>query len=399
MEWDQPEGSSKRQSKSEAISVQVLASAIEIMQGEQKKQNEQQKALQTQLQAILTGLEALRGGNATPSQDGLLDPKSPAVLTPAASNAPSPQPTQGTAPGAVIKRKPLPNPSEFKGDRSKFPDWETEMVMKLNADHEFIGAPRDQFYFIYQCLGGAARNTMAPYFREGGPNKDYNPQDFMQHLKDHYTDPNAVARATQELFSIRQGTNESFASFISRFERQIAEAQATTWPDSAKLGSLLQAITPRLRAVLATSRLPTDNFRNWAAEAAVVAGIMERLPTSAGGLGLADKHTWGGARARGTTTDTDGDTKMTGIQASGTQAGRKRAVWVSEDVRDHRRRNNECIRCGKPGHHIARCRLGPAIPPKRQGNTNIKTASFRKAPKESEGEEDEEDDEPGAGNE
>jgi len=90
---------------------------------------------------------------------------------------------------------------------------------------------------------------------------------------------------------------------------------------------------------------------------------------------------------------------MTGIQASGTQAGRKRAVWVSEDVRDHRRRNNECIRCGKPGHHIARCRLGPAIPPKRQGNTNIKTASFRKAPKESEGEEDEEDDEPGAGNE
>ena len=55
MEWDQPEGSSKRQSKSEAISVQVLASAIEIMQGEQKKQNEQQKALQTQLQAILTG--------------------------------------------------------------------------------------------------------------------------------------------------------------------------------------------------------------------------------------------------------------------------------------------------------------------------------------------------------
>ena len=58
------------------------------------------------------------------------------------------------------KRKPLPDPEKFTGDRRDFSRWYFEMSYKIKADRDTLGPLKIQFNYIYSRLKGAAQNMV-----------------------------------------------------------------------------------------------------------------------------------------------------------------------------------------------------------------------------------------------
>jgi len=63
-----------------------------------------------------------------------------------------------------------------------------------------------------------------------------------------------------------------------------------------------------------------------------------------------------------------------------------KAKWASIEERNYRRENDLCLRCGKQGHYIGKCRLSPAEKPIKAAK-----AAIPEAESESESENEEED--------
>ena len=58
---------------------------------------------------------------------------------------------------------------------------------------------------------------------------------FVRHLDSVYIDPNAAARALNRLQAMKQG-RESFATFLSKLEKELGESQLTMVLDMIKIG-------------------------------------------------------------------------------------------------------------------------------------------------------------------
>ena len=157
---------------------------------------------------------------------------------------PQETPTQHAAESRVfnLTRKALKWPEPFDGTRSKFRAWKQEIKDKLEVDGELIGSWKAQWYGINQCLGDKPRRVVATFYAAGGPEGDYNPDDFLKYLELSYSDPNHASKAATRLRSIKQGERQSFAAFLPTFEQTLAEAGGSHWADAAKLTLLDSAI-------------------------------------------------------------------------------------------------------------------------------------------------------------
>ncbi|KJZ68044.1 hypothetical protein HIM_12566 [Hirsutella minnesotensis 3608] len=150
------------------------------------------------------------------------------------------------------KRKPtLPDPQRFDGTRKKFRAWQLEMQSKLRVDGVAIGSPADQFAYIYARLDQIPQSMAAAFFERGGPDGRFDPDLFMQYLVSCYADPNAEQRALTRLETMRQGPKESFAAFLPKFEKELAESGGATWADSVRINTLKRVINQELRTHLA----------------------------------------------------------------------------------------------------------------------------------------------------
>jgi hypothetical protein len=58
----------------------------------------------------------------------------------------------------VTKRKALPWPEKFDGNRSKFSGWRQQIADKLEIDADLIGHHKAQWYSINECLGEKCYN-------------------------------------------------------------------------------------------------------------------------------------------------------------------------------------------------------------------------------------------------
>jgi hypothetical protein len=150
------------------------------------------------------------------------------------------------------KRKPtLPDPQRFDGTRKRFRAWQLEMQSKLRVDGVAIGSPSDQFAYIYARLDQIPQSMAAAFFERGGPDGRFDPDMFMQYLVSCYADPNAEQRALARLETMRQGSKESFAAFLPKFEKELAESGGATWADSVRINTLKRVINQELRTHLA----------------------------------------------------------------------------------------------------------------------------------------------------
>ena len=129
--------------------------------------------------------------------------------TPAPTRNPSPNPAIHIKPEGSAdlqdplnppqKRKPLPDPKKFTGNRRDFKRWYFEISHKIKANRNTIGPLKTQFNYIYSRLKGAAQNMVISFAKKASQIKQYNPNGLLNYLKKYYTDPDANQRALEHL--------------------------------------------------------------------------------------------------------------------------------------------------------------------------------------------------------
>jgi hypothetical protein len=282
-------------------------------------------------------------------------------------------PSSSIAPQAsVVKTKATyPKPDKFDGTKSKYRTWLQEMKNKLEADGQVIGDTKDQFNYIYACLASQPQRMVISFVESGGSHAAYDPQDFLNYLTIMFTDPNEKARALDRLRSLYQAPNESFATFIPKFEREILDAGGTNWTDEVCINYLDGALNNKLhQALLSIIQIP-QNYHEYVQ-------LLHTLGSRLDGMEYSRK------RYMQHNTEKQSNTKTPITQASAateesmdwepTKANRtltkedkalqgKRAKWVSREEMAARQKEQRCFRCGRSRCYLQKCPLLPARPP------------------------------------
>ena len=181
--------------------------------------------------------------------------------------------------------------------------------------------------------------------------------------------------ALAELELIRQRSDEPFHAFIVRFESKLARAGGLHWEGSMKLIKLKHCISLKIKQTAAGRGISLTNYTS-------AVGRYREIATDLETLRLEEKfhhgHRKRSENKTGQERDVEGDITMTGINATRTQpqrggqrrAGGKpqggkgpKAVWVDKETITKRREDGLCLRCGKDGHFVNKCRFSPADRP------------------------------------
>jgi len=308
--------------------------------------------------------------------DHLSNPKpsnaSEALLTPnTTSRQASPPPIR-----TPKKKTTLPDPPKFDGTRNNFRAWYLEMQNKLLVDGEVIGGDRDRFAYIFSRLEKTPQSMTVAYVERGGNNGLHNPTAYLAYLHSCYGDPNAQARALDRLRGLRQRTHESFAAFLPKFEKELADGGGAEWTDAVRINYLEGAINDTMRdRLISVTTLPTEYPRyiqalqtigsrldslNHARKQAKAPHSRQPSPPSDQtstiktiAATVEDKMDWEPIRVAKAVPKEDRDRHLQG----------KRAKWVDQAELDRRRAESRCFRCGRSECRVERCPLKPAKRP------------------------------------
>ncbi|KAK4233026.1 hypothetical protein C8A03DRAFT_19813 [Achaetomium macrosporum] len=329
-----------------------------------------------ELQESLASLRATPDGN-TPR------PSSP-VSTPPHASPPPPAPP---VPPSQAKKKPtLPDPAKFDGNRKEFPSWLLDMEYKLEIDGPAIGSDKDQFAYIFSRLEKGAKSTATTFARTGGHGGLFNPKAFLAYLTACYGDPNIQRSARGRLARLKQRDKESFAAFLPKFEKELADSGGSTWPDDVKIDHLERSLNDGLAELLYNQRgMPTDYL-----------GFVRALQDLGANL---DRRRYQASRSQQTRASSPDerpikqpkDRHATGptedvmdwepikinraIQRQNQELAGKRAKWAEEEEVQRRRKEGLCTRCGRKGCWSTKC---PLLPPKRpKPQTRVKKSTPR----------------------
>ena len=147
---------------------------------------------------------------------------------------------------APAPRKRLLDISKFDGSRKGYPMWKVETDNKLRIDGVVIGTPQNQAAYLFSRMEAKAQ-LMVVSFYQNQPGCDA--AIFFRHLDSVYIDPNAAARTLNRLQAMKQG-RESFATFLSKFEKELGESQLTMVPDIIKIGYLRGALNTEMQRAM-----------------------------------------------------------------------------------------------------------------------------------------------------
>ncbi|KAG9387316.1 Retrotransposon gag protein [Pyrenophora tritici-repentis] len=272
-----------------------------------------------------------------------------------------PTPTSETSNTSVpITPKPrhsLPHPPTFGGNKSQWRGWKLEMEGKIEEDAQAIGSLKAQLRYVYMRLDGAAKTNVTTYYEIQVKEESPNPFKLLDRLELLYGERNRKEKAIQNLYSIRQKDDETFISFYPRFEKEMANADAESWPEHTKISYLRNALSGRIKDRL------------------VGTSEQKQAHTQVNAVGLRGKTNMNGYPSR-----RPEDRELIG----------KRAKWVNQEEIDARRQERRCLRCGRNNCRIATCPLAAALRPT---HVSVKTAKSTVVTKAAVEEEDPEDSE------
>jgi hypothetical protein len=237
-----------------AMMAQMMGQIKELRNEQVQRLTEMENRLATEREAYDTQIKALQESfasfHSTPGGNTLQHPSpiSTTQQTPLPSVAP---PASPAVPPSQVKKKPtLPDPPRFDGVRRKFRAWKQEMESKLETDGSTIGSERDQFAYVFARLGDSPQAMVSAFYsfhRESGTGTT---KEFLRYLSSCYEDPNIAQRALDRLNSLTQGDKEPFASFLPKFEKEMADAGGANWAPAVKISYLKKALNHEMRREL-----------------------------------------------------------------------------------------------------------------------------------------------------
>lgn len=298
------------------------------------------------------------------------------------------------------------HPPLFDGERSRYRAWAIEMKSKLRTDKKAIGGvDRTLFEYIFTRLEGTAQKMCTAYVESGGTN--HSPAHFMLYLDRQYLDPNAKQRALDRLQNLRQSEKESFATFLPKFEKELADCGGAAWPEEVKVNYLKNVLSKELKVHLLHTKPATNygqyiiqiqdmqskldglRYSSLAAPRKVMniqsgpstrsfQGNSTSLPGSSTVVQPAvDEMDWQyeGQPARPSIFSARTYTVLTPDEkkANGQLKG-KRAKWVDPSEMIARKREGRCLRCGRSRCQIKICPLEPPRRPEENQSTRISSA-------------------------
>ncbi|KAG9379213.1 Retrotransposon gag protein [Pyrenophora tritici-repentis] len=268
----------------------------------------------------------------------------------------------------------LPHPPTFGGNKSQWRGWKLEMEGKIEEDAQAIGSLK---------LSYATETNVTTYYEIQVKEESPNPFKLLDRLELLYGERNRKEKAIQNLYSIRQKDDETFISFYPRFEKEMANADAESWPEHTKISYLRNALSGRIKdRLVGTSGAETSTYARFAQKCVDLSNDMELF-------GQWTKTTRRYVNAVGLR----GKTNMNGYPSRRPEDREligKRAKWVNQEEIDARRQERRCLRCGRNNCRIATCPLAAALRPT---HVSVKTAKSTVVTKAAVEEEDPEDSE------
>jgi Retrotransposon gag protein len=239
------------------------------------------------------------------------------------------------------------------------------MEAKLKKDKLAIGDPTDHFAYIEACLGDTAAKMALAYVERARETNSEDPDQFITYLDNIYGDVNAKERANNRLNTMSQG-KETFATFLPKFERTLAEAGGSEWTDEVKINTLKRMLNQELRKSLVFMPTHPEEYNEFVKTLQTLASRLAALDPRKPAAPItprprADEMDW-----QPSTNQVQALEQLSVNKAQTPTSGhdeRKRAQWVSKETLERRKANKLCLRCGGSGHFIGSCKLLPAQPP------------------------------------
>lgn len=234
----------------------------------------------------------------------------------------------------TTRRQVLPQPDSFTGRAKEWDTWSMAMTAKLRIDGDAIGSPEAQFYFVYSSLASKVQGLVLPFVRQTQRNEDWKPLALLENLQRIYDDPNKAKKAGQRLIELRQGTI-GIGAYLPQFEKVMFEAGADTWPDNAKITTLVGGLNKDSRQrINGQLSLPTD-----------YEGFIRMLQTLGNHFGPLYSNGNGNGNGNGNAMEWE-PVKVAGAKVAPTVSREQRQIWRDE---------GKCVRCGSSKHWVQKC--------------------------------------------
>ena len=235
---------------------------------------------------------------------------------------------------------------------------------KLFVDGNAIGSHQDQMLYLFSRLTGTAASMAATKVQNLLVTGSGTGEHFLSYLDNIFGDPNKEARAQQRLFNLKQKDQESFSSFLPKFETNLAQAGGSEYTDHHKISLLKNNLNKELRTYLVGRVIPPD-WQGFVSTLLTISSDVDAFKyVSRRGYQAPprnpDSMDWEATRANHTTTTKNGE--------------RPRAKWVTREVLDYRKAKQLCLRCGNQGHMVKNCNYLPPTRPQNKVSVQIAQA-------------------------
>lgn len=361
---------------------------IQELEERDRRQQQDMEGMREQIRQMMSVVMSLSNGQTNQG------PTHPAPSAPLATTLPSVQPTyQGQHANLMTKQKELKWPAAY--DHSNSSQWNTtygllRYIYKRDVEEKGVLQPSDFFMQLFSHgVAGAAKEMITGQFEGMLANNKISEALVLLEEMDHiFRDRNAEQTAVDLLYACKQFRDESLSSFLPRFQQILARSPSSAKDDVSRSICLRNALNQATKTHM-IGRTEPEQFPALIKYLSVMGSQMEQISHikskvyRIGQIGIFDDGTRGiaGGRLLGSSatipsyhpyinptsvnTDTEGDTKMTGIN-------KIHAIRVPKHELDRRRKVGECLRCGKKGHLVVRCQLLPPVRPE----SSIKSAAF-----------------------
>ncbi len=251
----------------------------------------------------------------------------------------------------------LPDPEKFTGQAYKFDTWLPSIKAKLRVDQAALGDSTAQFYYVYLNLDSSVQAMVLPQLSQAEESGVWDYNTILDQLSRVYDNPNKVQEAEDKLLALKQGSDESVATYIARFERVLYEARGQGWPDVNKVSIFRKGLNSTIRSRLAQQlNLP----RTYPQFLRVVQQLSSHSFAS---------HSHQPPTER--TTPRQDPMDLSAIQLNSLELGSSssRARSISSAQRERFRLEGRCVRCGSYDHWVDNCSLRPHSPRARKRQT------------------------------